>query len=107
MSRFGVVYAAIVLVAMSVAVLFAWSPASALPLVDHHEGCKSERDMKSYLQNKHGERKVWTSQHSTGARVEIWEAYQGTTWTLLTVIAGESCIRAQGKAAVWATPRWP
>ncbi len=87
--------------------LFWSAPMLALPLEEHHEGCKSERSMKSYLQNLHGERKVWVSQHSTGARVEIWEAYQGTTWTLLTVIAGRSCIRLQGKAAVWATPRWP
>ncbi len=91
-----------------VTIVLLWPAAAlALPLGEHHEGCKSERSMKNYLQNLHGERKVWVSQHSAGARVELWEAYQGTTWTILTVIAGESCIRAQGKAAVWATPRWP
>jgi len=79
----------------------------ALPLADHHEGCKSEREMTRFLRNKHWERKVWFSQHSTGARLEIWEAYQGTTWTLLTIANGEMCIRAQGKTAVWVTPRWP
>ena len=90
-----------------VTIVLIW-PASALalPIQKHHEGCSDEQGMRRYLEAD-GERRVWTAHHSIGGLVEIWESYEGATWTILTTIAGKSCIRARGGTSTWEYPGWP
>ena len=106
-------FAARLSVAIFAVVLFWSGPAQGMPIEKHHEGCLNEQDMHRFLEAE-GERRVWTGHHSAadssggviiGGLVEIWESGDtSAVWTILTTIAGQSCIRARGGTSTWEYP---
>jgi len=80
--------------ALTVIALLWPATASALHFPGPDGVCKPEREMGRSLKNEHNQRKTGFWVLSTRERIERWETEKGEEYTWLSVIEGESCVRA-------------
>ena len=62
-----------------------------------HEVCLARSKMQKSLKDEHHQRVTGYTKGTTSGMIQLWESAAGQTWTIVTILNGESCIRAAGE----------
>ena len=61
-----------------------------------HEVCLARSKMQKSLKDEHHQRVTGYTKGTTSGMIQLWQSAAGQTWTIVTILNGESCIRAAG-----------